>query len=59
MRRHVSGVTESRADLLARELVLRLEVLGRSSGGQASKNCRHIDPSSCQAGLPETDFGVH
>jgi len=59
MLRDVGGVTESREDLLARELVFRFEFLNGGSGSQTTKNRRDIDSGSRKARLPEANSGVH
>ncbi len=59
MLRDMGGVTESHEDLLARELVFRLELLDRRSGSESPKKRRDVDPGSRKARLPETNSRVH
>jgi hypothetical protein len=59
MGRYMSGVTESRRDLFAGESVLRLEFLRGSSSRQLAENRRYIDPGTSEAGLSETNCGIH
>ena len=59
MRCYVSGVTESRGNLLMRESVLRLESFSGSSGCQIAENRRYIDSGPRQAWLSEANCGIH
>jgi hypothetical protein len=54
-----SGVSESRGDLLARQLILRREIFGRGSRSERTEHCRDVDAGPRDARLSESDFRVH
>jgi hypothetical protein len=55
----MSGVSESCQDLLAREPVLRLDLLDRGFRSQSANDGGYVDPSSGNAEVSETGFRDH